>query len=173
MSTQHESSKGSAIHAEVTDIFSRTSDFWTSYLKGRPWLPDSLFQRIFDYHTKHGGEFQTVHEAGAAAAIHSLRIGAPFTKVIVTDPSEDNMTAARARMSAAGARKGKFEFHVTTLEDSGALLAPASVDMVFCATMLHFADLPRAWEAIAHQLKPGGTFVALVAAIIEFEDARL
>ncbi|KAF2485712.1 hypothetical protein BDY17DRAFT_322534 [Neohortaea acidophila] len=157
--------------AGLAGFYSQTSDYWTAYLKGRAPLPNSIFQRIFDYHTCHGGQFHTVHEAGAAAAIHSLRIGAPFTKVIVSDSSEDNIAAARARLS--GAKEAKYELHVTKLEDSGAVLPPASVDMVFCATMLHFTDLPRSFEAIAHQLKPGGTFAALFTGFMEMEDARL
>lgn len=52
-------------------------------------------------------------------------------------------------------------------------LPPASIDMVFAATMLHLTDVDKALEAVAHQLKPGGTFAAPMLGIIRFSDTTV
>ena len=148
-------------------IYSKDKDFWEKYRKGRPQVPDSFFQRIFDYHASHGGEFGTVHDAGAGGGVHSARLAGRFGKVIVSDVFESNIEAAKSHLSGP-----KYEFRAMKLEDTINFPA-ASVDMVFASTMLHFTDVEQALEAVAHQLKPGGTFAVPLLGIPRFSNPQV
>ncbi len=72
-----------------------------------------------------------------------------------------------------GADYERYELIVSKLEDTISL-PPASIDMVFPAVMMHFTDPSEAMAAVAHQLKPGGTFLAAGFAypVLEDEAAR-
>ncbi|KAF2487321.1 S-adenosyl-L-methionine-dependent methyltransferase [Neohortaea acidophila] len=157
---------GTKWNREISTSYFKDEDFWTKYLRGRPPLVDGILDSILAYHTEHAGQFGTLHEPGAGGAVHSARISQRFERAIVTDPSAENIKVARGRLPEA-----KYEFQVSTLEETGTSIPAASVDMVFAATMLHFCDVPRAFEAVAHQLKPGGTFVALCLGVYVLEDA--
>lgn len=148
--------------------YDRNADFWTTYLKGRPKIPDSFFDRVLDYHHHHGGEFGTLHDAGAGPGVHSKRLARHFEKIIVTDASEANIEVARTWLEPAE----KFDFKVVKLEDT-AYLASEGIDMVLAATMLHWTDVKRSMEAVAQQLRSGGTFVALHAGNPTLHDAVL
>ena len=138
----------------VTDYYTREDDFWEKYRRGRPQVPESFFERIFSYHASHGGQFDVVHDAGAGAGVHSARLAKQFKKVIVTDVSSSNVDMAKSVLQHS---PGDHEFQTVKLEETISTIPPASVDMVFAATMLHFTDIPRSLETIAHQLKPKGT----------------
>lgn len=150
----------------MTSFYSRDDAFWDNYVKGRPQVPDSFFERLFAYHAEHGGQFGTIHEAGVGPGVHSPRLAKRFNKVIVTDISENNIEIAKARLTSS-----QYEFHVTTLEDT-ITFTPASVDMVCAATMIHFTDIDKALDAVAHQLQPGGTFTAFLTGFARLEDSQ-
>ena len=147
-------------------VFSGDDEFWAKYQKGRPQIPDSFFERIFDYHSRHGGHFDTAHDAGSGGGVHSARLANRFEKVLLTDVSSANIEVAKSQLH------GSYDFKVAKLEDTIELPA-ASVDLVFASAMLHFVDPERALAAVAHQLKPGGTFAASLQGMLVFDDATV
>lgn len=165
MASRREATK---LDEEVGAAYYKDEEFWANYTRGRPYVTDGILDSIYAYHTEHGGNFGTLHEPGAGGAVHSARIAQRFERAIVTDPSADNIRVARGRLPEA-----KYEFQVATLEETGTSIPAASVDMVFAATMLHFCDVPRALEAVAQQLRPGGTFVALCLGACVMDDAAV
>ncbi|PKX92303.1 methyltransferase tpcM [Aspergillus novofumigatus IBT 16806] len=140
---------------EVNDKFFAQDDiFWENYLKGRPRVPDSFFDRIFDYHKAKGGHFGTVHDVGAGNGPYALRLRSRFDHVIVSDIVANNIELARRRLQG----EEGFSFRTSRLQDADDIAA-GSVDMVFATNVMHFAD-PQdiAMAAIAHQLRPGALF---------------
>lgn len=149
------------------EIYDQDQAFWNNYIKARPQIPDSFFERIFAYHADHGGEFGVVHDAGAGVGVHSRRLAHRFGQVIVTDPSEQNIQIAQDQLPA----NGQYQFHREKLEQT--IDFPSnSVDMVFASTMMHFTDLGKAIEAVTHQLKPGGTFVVTGVGMLNLKSAH-
>ena len=154
--------------ADASDtMYAKTDDFWNTYRKGRPQVPDSFFERIYNYHAQNGNDFGTVHDAGAGAGVHSTRLAERFQKVIVTDVSDLNIKAAKSHLIGP-----KYELKTARLEDT-IEFPPASVDMVFASTMLHFTDIPKALDAVAHQLRPGGTFAVPLTSASRFSDPQV
>jgi SAM-dependent methyltransferase len=155
---------------EVNDkFFARDDFFWENYLKGRPRVPDSFFDRIFAYHQAKGGHFGTVHDVGAGNGPYALRLRSRFDHVIVSDIVANNIELARRRLQG----EEGFSFRTSRLQDADDI-APGSVDMVFATNVMHFAD-PQdiAMAAIAHQLRPGGTFATAGFGPARFYDVRL
>lgn len=138
-------------------------------MKGRPNFPSSFFDRIFEYHSEHNGSFDRVHDAGAGGGVHSAQLATRFSHVVVSDAGGENVETAKSKL---GTGSDKFSFRVAKVEDADDL-APASVDMIFLACVLHLTDLPKAFAAIAHQLKPGGTLVVVMASIAFFQDVKV
>jgi SAM-dependent methyltransferase len=150
-------------------IFAQNNEFWDNYLKGRPQVPDSFFNRVFDYHQEKGGNFGTVHDVGAGNAPYSQRLRSRFSHVIVSDIVAENITLARRRLQGFEG----FSFRAAGIQDVGDI-APGSVDMVFAANVMHFPDpQDKAMEAIAYQLRSGGTFAAAVFGPARFRDSKL
>ena len=150
-------------------LYDRDQAFWENYLKTRPNIPESFFRRIFDYHASHGGEFGTVHDAGAGAGVCSSRLATRFHKVIVTDISEGNIRIAKERLSADNQQ---YDFRVSKLEDT-IELPKASVDLVHAGTMFHFTDVDKAFEAVAHQVKPNGTVAIAFVGLVFLMDPKI
>lgn len=137
------------------NVYKQSASFWDSYIKGRPSIPDSFFSTIFTYHASHSTSFSSAHEVGAGVGVHSPRLAARFAHVLVSDIIDTNIQIAKARLQSEGC----YTFKSSSLEDT-IDLAPASMDLVFASTMMHFTDVDEAVRAVHHQLKPGGTFAA-------------
>ncbi|PHH92981.1 hypothetical protein CDD83_2814 [Cordyceps sp. RAO-2017] len=151
------------------EIFAQDDEFWINYLKGRPQVPDSLFDRVFGYHQAKGGAFDVVHDVGAGNGPYSQKLRSRFMHVIVSDVVPENIELARQRL---GATEG-FTFRAAELRKTDDIPA-GSVDMVFAANMMHFPDPQEAaMTAVAHQLRSGGTFVAAAFGPARFCDARM
>ena len=147
------------------NAYNQDHDFWEKYLKGRPAIPQTFFERIFDYHSDHGGQFDTAHEVGAGVGVHSPRLAARFNHVLVSDVISTNIEIARSRL------QGPYSFKVSSLEDT-IDLPPESIDLVFASTMMHFTEVDEAVKAVHHQLKPGGTFAAGLYGTYALYDAQ-
>lgn len=141
--------------------------FWEKYIKGRPPIPESFFQHICKYHATHGGGFGVVHDVGAGVGVHSARLAKYFDHVIVSDVVAENVRLAQQRLGT-----DKYSYRAAKLEDAGDL-EESSVDMIFASFVMHFAHFDEAFAAFAKQLKPGGTFVALICAIPHFADQHV
>ena len=153
----------------TSDLYDRDQVFWENYLRTRPKIPDSFFQRIFDYHASHGGQFETVHDAGAGAGVCSARLATRFNKVIVTDVSEGNVRIVKERLSADDKQ---YDFRVSKLEDT-IELPKASVDLVHAGTMMHLTDVDKALEAVARQVRPGGTVAIAFVGLVFLMDPKM
>lgn len=60
---------------QVEDLavpFSLGQDAWASYKAHRPEYPQSMFALWFDYHRKHGGQFDLAHDVGAGESPPSI-----------------------------------------------------------------------------------------------------
>lgn len=149
-------------------IFAQDPDFWKNYRRGRPQVPYSFFQRIYNYHQGHSGRFETVHDAGAGNGVYSKELRSKFHHVIVSDVVAENVRQAEERLGTEG-----YSFRVGKMEELDEIPA-ASVDMVFVMNAMHWADdQTRAMRAIAAQLRPGGTFACAGFGPARFRDARV
>ena len=149
------------------NIYAQDDEFWETYIKGRPRVPESFFERIYSYHASKGGAFDTVHDAGAGAGVHSARLAKRFSHVILSDASSENIEAAKRRLHG----NDTFSFQVAKLED-GADIAPASIDVFFSCAALHYSGdrVDEGMKRAATQLKPGGTFAAAAFGLAVFDD---
>lgn len=148
-------------------LFAKGKAFWNNYLKGRPSAPDIFFERLFHYHREHHGGFGIVHDVGAGNSPYAHRLRAKFQHVIISDIAPDNVALAESRLGTDG-----FSYRTARVEE-GSDIPNDSVDMVFATNVLHFCDQKMAMEAIAKQLKPGGTFACAGFGAARFEDARV
>ena len=150
-------------------IFAQDDKFWDNYLRGRPRVPDSFFDRIFNYHQAKGATFGTVHDVGAGNGPYAGVLRSRFAHVIVSDIVAENVQLARERLRGADG----FSFRVSKLEEADEI-PTGSVDMVFATNVMHFAE-PQdvAMATLARQLRPGGTFVAAAFGPARFRDVKL
>ncbi|CAK1362211.1 hypothetical protein CB0940_02509 [Cercospora beticola] len=156
------------MHGQVNqDIFNLDEGFWDNYLRGRPSPPDSFFARIFDYHEAKNGHFNHVHDVGAGNGPFSHQLKSRFDHVLVSDIATSNVELARARLGDNG-----YSYRTAKLEDASDL-REGKMDLVFAANVMHFPDQELAMKAIAHQLRPGGTFAAALFGPARFEDPRI
>ncbi|OKL55328.1 hypothetical protein UA08_09369 [Talaromyces atroroseus] len=150
-------------------IFAQDDKFWDNYSRGRPQVPDSFWDRVFDYHQIKGGVFGTVHDVGAGNGPYAQRLRSRFANVIVSDIVAENVTLARDRLKG---QEG-FSFRTAALEEADDI-PEGSVDMIFATNVMHFAEPQReAMAIIARQLRSGGTFAASLFGPARFYDARL
>ena len=148
-------------------IFARDEAFWNNYLKGRPTAPEAFFNRIFGYHEEKGGRFGTAHDAGAGNGPYGQKLRSRFETVIISDITPENVQLAQDRLGTDG-----FRYRASRIEDA-ADITPGSVDLVFATNVLHFAHQEEALQAIASQLRPGGTLVVGAFGSARFRDAAV
>lgn len=148
------------------NFFALDDAFWENYLKRRPRVADSFFDRIFNYHR---ASFGAVHDTGAGNGPYAQRLRSRFYHVIVSDIMAENAELARHRLQGA---KG-FSFRTSPLKEADDIEA-GSVDMIFATNATHFPESQdTAMDAVARQLRPGGTFTAAGFAPVRFHDAQL
>ena len=141
-------------------LFDRQREFWKNYQAGRPVIPASFFQRLYDYHADKGGSFGTVHDVGAGFGALSLELSKKFSHVIVGDPAPKSLGVAKELIEAAGGNPSQFMYRQERIEDSD--VPNASVDVIFCCNTIHWTDLEKAMKVMIRQLRPGGTlFICL------------
>ena len=148
--------------------YSQDDDFWKVYLKGRPVIPNGFFDLIYDYHKSNGGAFDTVHDSGAGAGVQSVQLSKKFRHVLLSDPSEENLSAARRKLGSSD----QYSFRLAKLENVDDIES-GSIDMIHCGTMLHWTNIAQALEAVAHQLKPAGTFAAYFCGAVSYTHLTL
>ncbi|KAJ5816546.1 Methyltransferase type 11 [Penicillium robsamsonii] len=150
-------------------IFAQDDEFWDNYSRGRPQVPDTFWDRIWSFHETKGGAFDTVHDIGAGNGPYAQLLRSRFANVIVSDIVADNIGLAQDRLRG----QAGFAFRTAALEDADDIPA-GSIDMVFAANVMHFAEPQHdAMETIARQLRSGGTFVASLFGPARFRDAKV
>lgn len=148
-----------------------TSEFWDTYLKGRPRVPESFWQRLWNYHKTHGNaNFEHIHDLGSGPGIHGHKLAERFKHVTLTDPNSSLIETAKTRLSR-GANANKFSYRIKSgdeidSDNNGAF------DMVIVLNALHWMDDKKCLPAIASTLKPGGTFVAALFGGLDVLDER-
>lgn len=148
--------------------YAKDAEYWNKYIKGRPQIPDSLFERVARYHASRGGHFGRVHDVGGGVGVYSNQLAKYFEHVILSDVVESNLDIAKDRLGT----EGKFSFKTMSVDEVDAL-PEGSVDMVFAANMIHFANFDDAFQAFYKQLKPGGTLAVVCYAIGVLKDPKL
>ncbi|EFX03068.1 methyltransferase type 11 [Grosmannia clavigera kw1407] len=128
-------------------IFGQDDLFWSTYLRGRPKVPDTFFTR---------------------------RLRTQFDHIIVSDIVPENIKLARARLLAEAPESRPpspgYSFRVASLE-SAYDIPPGSVDLIFATNVMHFAEpQDTAMAVLARQLRPGGTFAAALFGPANFDD---
>ncbi|KAF7198614.1 Methyltransferase ptaH [Pseudocercospora fuligena] len=163
--------------APIANWYDHNKSFWDAYHTGRPKIPDSFFERVYEYHTSHGGRLDLAHEPGAGLGIHSLRLAGKFSRVLITDPSDQNIDTIKQRLLDATTNGGdRLEIHKAKLEDIPSTLPQThgKIDLIFCATMLHWTSIIPAMDSISSQLvSPGGTFIAFNSGVLHLYDEKI
>ena len=148
-------------------FYDRQQDFWKNYQTGRPIIPDSFYQRFYDYHAANGGSFEVVYDAGAGYGELSLELGKKFKHVIVGDPAPKSLDVARNLIRAAGGSHDQYTFRQERIEDSD--LPEGSVDAIFFCNGIHWTDIERAMDVMTRQLKPGGTLFICINGVPKYD----
>ncbi|KAL1859026.1 hypothetical protein Daus18300_009664 [Diaporthe australafricana] len=93
--------------------------------------------------------------------------------MILSDPSEYNLTTAREILRANHYPGAELSFHQKMGEDS--FLEPDSVDMVIACECLHYTDIGKAIVSIHSSLRPGGTMASVFYSVLSsriYDDER-
>lgn len=107
--------------------------------------------------------------------MHSAQLRSRFSNVIVSDIVPDNIALARQLLSSPSSTSengegGGFSFRAADIS-STANIPAGSIDLVFAANVMHFAEpQAEAMKAIAYQLRSGGTFAAALFGPARFAD---
>ena len=158
--------------SDLNELFKGDETFWAKYVNGRPNIPSSYFNTIFDYHKKHGGSFNVAHDVGAGSGVHTARLIDRFQHVILSDPYKENVNVAESQLATAAA-DGRCTFQISTLENTINTVPAQSVDLVFGQAMFHYTEHDQAMAAVVHQLRPGGTVAMSMVGIPVFRDPRV
>lgn len=143
--------------------------FWDTYSRGRPQLPDSTWNRIFDYHRQYGNAvFEHVNDLGSGPGIFAPVLAQHFEHVTLTDPAEKNIEAAKSVLGRSDAHS-KYDFKIGRAEDQQ---SEQVYDMVFMGNSLHWIDPKVSLPNIAASLRPGGTFAAYLLCSPDFIRPR-
>jgi hypothetical protein len=125
------------------------------YERGRLPYPSRL-EQLVEAAVGRGGRLLDV---GCGPGTVVLRLAGLFDEVVAADRDASMLEHARNRAAAMGLRTARFVH--ATVEDLPADLGPFRVVLV--AQAFHWFDGPRAAEAIARLLEPGGHCVVLYA----------
>ncbi|KAM3419811.1 hypothetical protein BST61_g3142 [Cercospora zeina] len=142
-----------------------SESFWECHTQGRPLLPESLLRTIWDYHASHGGSFDVVHEPGAGIGLYTERLAQKFRHVITSDTERSSLDIATRRLRDLK----NVEYRLAKME-SAKRLPKGEVDMVFAVNMTYFTDTEKMIDALNRQLRPGGTFAAIIVGPSRLED---
>lgn len=104
-----------------------------------------------------------VLDAGGGTGGFAVPLAVAGHRVTVVDPSPDSLAALARRADECGVAERVTGLQ-GDLDDLADLLAPGSVDLVLCHSVLEYVDDPAAaLAAVAAVLRPGGLLSLLVA----------
>ncbi len=113
--------------------------------------------------TDPAGDGLDVLDAGGGTGGFAVPLGAAGHRVTVVDPSPDSLAALQRRV-AEGGLTDRVVGRQGDLSDLSDLVAPGSVDLVLCHSVLEVVEDPaEALAAAAGVLRPGGRLSLLVA----------
>ncbi len=127
--------------------------------------PDA-FERKIEHTLAHIDADSVVLDIGCGTGSLALRLAPAAAEVHGLDLSPEMIRIARGKAGAAGAEG--VHFHVGPFDASFDALAPGSVDVLCCYSILHLLpDRPAALARAFELLAPGGTFVSSTVCLSE------
>lgn len=131
--------------------------YWETYLSARPKYSSAFYDRVFAYHFDHApGSSDVAVDIGAGPGQVAQVLATRFQHVIVNDPNEPHLQAARAQLAELTS-EGRASFVACKGEDVHEHIAAGSVDFVAAAECIPLMDPVAALEAFQTVLRPGGT----------------
>lgn len=147
-------------------IFSVKTDDWDHYAKYRPSYPEAMWQTWLEYHQ---GPFESLMDVGTGGGVGAAGFlavasaaGKQVKRVYLSDPNDDNLSAAKKNFNAERYPGVEFHFHCGPAEDAFPGVAPGSVDALISCASIHWMDVEAAMKTFQDALRPGGTFGAVV-----------
>ncbi len=134
------------------------SSFAHRYANYRPTYPQALADALAELAPATG----LAWDAGCGNGQMSLLLAQRFTRVVATDPSQQQLDVATAHPS--------IEYHCVKAED--ALLPADSVDLAIAAQAAHWFDWQRYVDEVARVTRPG-SIVALVCYGLMYIDGEV
>lgn len=152
--------------ADETFAFSVKTDSWDHYAKYRPSYPESMWSSWLDYHQGPLDSIMDVGTGGGVGAAGLLAVararGKQVKRVYLSDPNDDNLSAAKKNFTAERFPGVEFLFHRGPAEEMFPNLQLRSVDMLISCASIHWMDVETAMNTFADTLRSGGTFGAVV-----------
>lgn len=115
---------------------------------------DTVHHLEYAFHLLGDIQGKTVLDFGCGAGEHSLLLAAKGARVIGIDISPELIEIARLRLKL---NRLATDFRIASAYATG--LLSASVDIVFCISILHHLDLEQARPEVLRVLKPGGILI--------------
>lgn len=145
--------------------FSVKTEDWDHYAQYRPSYPESMFQSWLDYHRGTLDSIMDVGTGGGVGAAQLLAVASAAGRtpkhVYLSDPNENNLSAAKKNFSPDRYPGVEFHFHCGPAEEPFPGLAPGSIDMLISCASIHWMDIDAAMKTFFETLRPGGTFGAV------------
>jgi SAM-dependent methyltransferase len=135
------------------DLFSRQA---AEYAAFRPSYPDALIEHIVGLAPGRERAWDCATGSGQAA----IRLASHFTRVVATDASAGQLSAATAHP--------RITYRVAAEDESGA--PNGSIDLVTVAQALHWLNLPRFYAEVRRVLKPGGVIAVWCYGPVEVNE---
>lgn len=149
-----------------TFIFSVKTDDWDHYAKYRPSYPEAMWLAWLDFHQ---GPLESIMDVGTGGGVGAAGFLAAASKrghkvkhVYLSDPNENNLSAAKKNFSAERYPGMTFHFHCGPAEDAFPGAAPSSIDAILSCASIHWMDVDTAMRTFSDALRAGGTFGAVV-----------
>ncbi|KAL4794018.1 S-adenosyl-L-methionine-dependent methyltransferase [Aspergillus venezuelensis] len=140
---------------------------WDSYIKHRPQYSETLYRRIYEYHSRLSSNvFDTAHDVGAGVGTVSEKLAKQFKHVIVSEPNTEYMDIAKGRLSSN--QEGKFTYLAERAETSS--VKSGTVDLIVISEAIQWTDIPSSINEFGRQLKSGGTLCIIQYGRIYFPD---
>ena len=138
------------------------------YAKYRPIWPSVVYEKVVVYLKDGGGKPQFVADVGCGTGISTKLLAGYFDKVIGVDVSEAMLAEAPKDMENITYQCGPGE-DLFFIQDE-------SIDVISCASSIHWFDLKKFHKEVDRVLKPGGVLASYAFTLSEFvgnEDANI
>lgn len=151
---------------DKTFIFSVKTDDWDHYAKYRPSYPEAMWLAWLDYHQGPLDSIMDVGTGGGVGAAGFLAAasarGKQVKRVYLSDPNENNLSAAKKSFTPERYPGVEFRFHCGPAEEAFPGAAPGSVDALLSCASIHWMDVEAAMPTFSGALRAGGTLGAVV-----------
>ncbi|KAL3473027.1 hypothetical protein BJX99DRAFT_261710 [Aspergillus californicus] len=136
---------------------------WASYIKYRPDYPSSFYTRIYNHHASiPSNTFDTAHDVGAGAGIVSGKLATRFQHVTVSEPNNEFLSIAKARLSLAShdETESRYTYYAERADKSS--VAAGTISVLTICEAIHWTDIPASISEFGRQLKRNGTLCIIL-----------